>query len=176
MNYFRPKYINYMLSSYNQKLSKAEHTVSLLFELVDKPKEETKETEKEKSNKTPNTNGKPEIEDKITVNTVRKQEEPFGLNFSDGYVYNCGIDKNNGNKLYLLQPNPENGNWSWWYGIDVHDLGSTKILIGGQQIDINSNEKYVIPPIAYGDIIKVNYGSFQTLDLQINGLTVARMM
>ena len=68
------------------------------------------------------------------------------------------------------------GNWAWWEsgGGSINDLGSTKISIGGQEIDLNSSNVYNINTIAYGDIIEVNGKNYQTLDLQIDGITLAR--
>ena len=176
MNYLNPNFTNHALLSYNQRLSKVEQTTSQLLSLVNKLMTEIKESEKEEVIEPENPDDKPENEGPITVNTVQVVRDPLGLKFSDGYVYTYGIDRNFGNKLLQLDQNSNNGNWSWW-DLDADgpdDLGSTELSIGGQQINSNSTNIYEIEPIAYGDIIEVYGKGYQTLDLQIDGKTMAR--
>lgn len=114
-------------------------------------------------------------DDKITVNTVEILIMGPALKFSDDYVYTWGINKNNVDKLFVLKQNHEN-NTVYWEDVatgDDTDLGS-ELSIGGKQININSTDIHEINPIAYGDIIEVYGKGYQTLDLEIGGITVAR--
>ena len=159
MNYINPNYINNTLTNYDQRLAKVEQTMSRLLSLVNKLKVEMKENE-----------------GPITVNTVQIVKDiTRAFKFSDGYVYYCGIDKNNGNNLWIIFKEGDTFIWNEMGTNNMKNTGSAIVSIGGQQININTEDVYEIEPIAYSDIVKADNGNtYQTLDLQIDGITLAR--